>query len=137
MLRKNAKTELLRRVPLFSSCSKSQLAEIATIADEIEFPSGENLIREGVRGRQFFVIVEGTVKVTKKGRTVQIRGGAEFFGEMALLADSPTNATVTTTSPVRALVVVDHQFRRLMQNSPGIQLKVLQSLAKRLAPDAL
>jgi len=137
MLRKNAKTELLRRVPLFSSCSKSQLVEIGTIADEIDFAPGKSLIREGERGRQFFVIVEGTVKVTKKGRAVQIRGGAEFFGEIALLSDAPTNATVTAASPVHALVVVDHQFRRLMQDSPGIQLKVLQSLAKRLAPDAL
>ena len=137
MLRKNAKIDLLRRVPLFSGCSKSELAEIALIADEIDFASGKALIREGERGRQFLVIIDGSVNVTKKGRTVQIRGGAELFGEMALLSDAPTNATVTTTSPVRALVVVDHQFRGLIERSPGIQMKVLRSLAERLAPDAL
>lgn len=137
MLRKNAKIELLRRVPLFSGCSKSDLAQIALIADEIDFDSGKTLIREGERGRQFFVIIDGSVKVSKKGRTVQIRGGSEFFGEIALLSDAQTNATVTATSPLRALVVVDHRFRGLIEKSPGIQLRVLRSLAERLAPDAL
>ena len=137
MLRKNAKIDLLRRVPLFSGCSKNELAEIALIADEFDVASGKALIREGERGRQFLVIIDGTVKVTKKGRNVQIRGGAEFFGEIALVSDAPTNATVTTTSPVRALVVVDRQFRGLIERSPGIQLKILRSLAERLAPDAL
>ena len=137
MLRKNAKIELLRRVPLFSGCSKRELAEIALIADEIDVASGKTLIREGERGRQFIVIIDGSVKVSKKGRSVPIRGGAEFFGEIALLSDAPTNATVTTTSPVRALVVVDRGFRELIERSPGIQIRVLRSLAERLAPDAL
>jgi CRP-like cAMP-binding protein len=137
MLRANAKIQLLRRVPLFSGCSKSQLAEIAMIADEVDFDAGRTLIREGERGRQFIVVVEGTVKVTKNGRTVPIRGGAEFFGEIALLSNAPTNATVTTTSPVRALVVADRRFKGLIESSPGIQLEVIKSLAERLAPDAL
>jgi CRP-like cAMP-binding protein len=137
MLRKNAKIDLLRSVPLFSDCTKSQLAEIAMIADEMEFAPGETLIREGLRGRQFFVVIDGSVKVTKKGRSVPIRGGTALFGEIALLSDAPTNATVTATSPVRVLVLADHKFRGLIQRAPGIQLHVLRSLAERLAPDAL
>ena len=137
MLRKNAKIELLKRVPLFSGCSKSELAEIALIADEIDLPAGKVLIREGTPGRQFFVIVDGSVGVTRKGRKVVIRGGAELFGEMALLSDAPTNATVTATSDVRALVIADRSFHSLIRDSPGIQLKVLGALAARLAPDSL
>lgn len=137
MLRKNAKVELLRSVPLFSHCTKSQLAEIATIAEEMDFAAGKTIIREGERGRQFFVVIDGSVEVTKKGRTVPIRGGTELFGEIALLSDAPTNATVTATSSLRALVLADHHFRGLIQKSPGIQLQVLRSLAERLAPDAL
>jgi hypothetical protein len=48
-LRKNAKIELLRRTPPFSSCSKRELAEIAAIADEIDIPDGKAFIREGER----------------------------------------------------------------------------------------
>src|SRR6266581_3116228 len=125
VLHKNAKIELLKRVPLFSGCSKRELAEIALVADELDLAAGKVLIREGERGRQFYVIVEGSVGVTRKGRKVTIRGGSEIFGEMALLSDAPTNSTVTTTSAVRALVVTDRSFRSLMEGSPGIQLKVL------------
>jgi CRP-like cAMP-binding protein len=52
-----------------------------------------------------------------------------------LISDAPRMATVTTTSPVRALVVSDRAFRRLLEDSPSIQLKVLQALAARLAPE--
>jgi CRP/FNR family cyclic AMP-dependent transcriptional regulator len=137
MLGKNAKVDLLKRAPLFAGCSKKELTEIARIADEIDFAAGDTLIRENTHGRQFFVLIEGTVRISKKGKAIPIRGGAEFFGEIALLSDVPTTATVTATSPVRALVVVDHRFRELLETSPGIQLKVLKSLAERLAPDTL
>jgi CRP-like cAMP-binding protein len=137
MLGKNIKIDLLKRAPLFAACSKKQLGEAALIADEIDFSPGQVLIHEGRPGRQFFAIVEGTVKVTKEGRTVPIRGGHDFFGEMALLTDAPTNATVTAASPVRALVITDRRFRGLLSDSPDIQLKVLQSLAERNAADSL
>ena len=137
MLGKNVKIDLLKQAPLFAACSRKELAEAALIADEIDFAAGDVLIHEGKRGRQFYAIVEGTVKVTRKGRTVPIRGGADFFGEMALVTDAPTNATVTATSPVRALVIADHRFKALLAHSPAIQLKVLRSLAERLAVDSL
>jgi len=66
-LRKNAKVELNRRVPLFSSCSKRDLAEIASMADEVDLPEGKTLIKEGDRGREFPVLIEGTVDVRKRG----------------------------------------------------------------------
>jgi len=137
MLRKNAKIELLRRVPLFSACSKRELAEIATLADELRFDAGRTLIQEGARGREFIVVIEGSVEVRKEGRKLPKRGDDSFFGELALLTDAPRSATVTATSPVRALVIVDHSFRRLLSASPTIQMKVLRSLAERLAPDDL
>ena len=56
MFGKNAKIELLKRVPLFSECSKRELEHIAQIADEIGFPAGRTLIEEGKPGREFFVI---------------------------------------------------------------------------------
>ncbi len=68
MLR-NAKIDLLRRVTLFSGCSKRELAEIARITDEIDFPAGKVLIRQGDPGRQLFIVVDGSVVVTRDGKT--------------------------------------------------------------------
>jgi CRP-like cAMP-binding protein len=134
-LRKDAKIELIRSVPLFSNCSKRELAEIASMADELDFPEGKTLIKEGERGREFLVLVEGTVEVSRKGRTLAPLGRADSIGEIALVLDVPRTATVTTTSPVRALVLTNQSFRSLLEGSPQIQLKIIRSLAERLAPE--
>jgi CRP-like cAMP-binding protein len=134
-LRKDAKLDLLSNVPLFSECSKKELKEIALIADELDLPSGTVLIREGERGREFFVLVEGSLSVSKNGRRVTALGDGTWVGEMALLSDTPRNATVTATSPVRVLVITDRAFQALVKRSPTIALKVLASVSERLRPD--
>jgi CRP-like cAMP-binding protein len=136
-LGKDAKVELIRRVPLFANCSRKELAEIASIADEIDFGTGKELIREGDRGREFFVLLDGTAQVTKDGNEVNTLGSGDFFGEIALVSKVPRSATVATTSDVRALVVTDRAFRALMDRLPELQLQVLEALAERLAPETL
>lgn len=139
MLSKNAKIESIRRVPLFSGCSKRELADLALIADELRFEAGTTLIEQGATGREFIVVIEGDVEVQKDGKVLAQPAGdkAKFFGEIALLTGGPRTATVTTTSSVRALVITDRAFGRLLRDSPQIQAKVLQSLAGRLEPSAL
>jgi CRP-like cAMP-binding protein len=133
-LRKDAKTELISRVPLFAHCSKRELAMVAGIADEIDLPEGKELTREGAPAREFFVLVEGTADVLKRNRRINKLKGGDFFGEIALVHDSPRTATVKASSPVRALVVTERNFKRLLDESPEIQRKVLSALAERLAP---
>lgn len=136
-LRKDAKVELLRQVPLFSACSKKELSEIAMLADELSLPEGAVLIEEGRLGHEFFVLVEGEAEVRRKGRKVTRLGSGSFFGEMALVSSRPRNSTVTAATPVRLLVVHEQSFRRLLHGSPGVQLKILQTLADRAAENAL
>ena len=135
MLRRDAKIELLMRVPLFAGCSKKELGEIALVADEIDVDAGKVLTREGDSGREFFVLVEGAAEVRRKGRKVGTMDAGDFFGEIALVSSRPRTATVTTTAPGRLLVVTDRAFRELMKKMPSIQLKVLTALADRLAAD--
>ena len=137
MLRKNAKVELIKRVPLFSHCSKKELGLVAQIADEIDLPEGKTLMREGDRGREFFVLVEGNADVRKGNRKVNTMGKGDFFGEIALVSQKPRTATVTTASPVRALVVTEQSFRSLIDRAPEVQRKVLQALADRVAGDSI
>jgi CRP/FNR family transcriptional regulator, cyclic AMP receptor protein len=134
VIRKNAKIELIRRIPLFSDCSKRELEQIAAIANESEFPAGKTLIKEGDLGWDCYVLVEGEVEITRNGRHVDIQGGSELFGELALLADQPRAATVTTLTPARALVLSAGEFQDLVRKVPSIALKVLKSLAERQHP---
>jgi CRP-like cAMP-binding protein len=136
-LRKDAKSELLKRVPLFSNCSKRELAAIAAIADEIDLKEGKELTRQGAPGREFFVLVDGTADVIKNRRKVNTLKAMDFFGEIALIHETPRTATVKATSPVRALVITERNFKRLLKEQPEIQRKVLAALAERLAPSTL
>ncbi len=135
-LRSDAKLELLKGVPLFAGCSKGDLKQIAMLADEVDRDEGRTLIREGERGREFFVVVEGSLSVTRKGAKVSDLGAGDVVGEIALLTDLPRTATVTTSSPVRLLVLTDRGFRDLLEQSPSIAAKILQSLGERLHSDA-
>jgi CRP-like cAMP-binding protein len=136
-LRKDAKVDLLRRIPLFSQCSKRELGAISSIADEIDLKEGKELTREGRLGREFFVLIDGSADVRKKNRKVATLEGGDFFGEIALVHHAPRTATVTATSPVRALVIMERDFKRLLAEQPEIQRKVLVALAERLEPTTL
>ena len=132
-LRRNAKVDLLRSVPLFAGCSQKELGQIAMIADELSLPEGAKLIEEGKRGREFFVLVNGTVDVRRGGRKLRTMGNGDFFGEIALVSDAPRSATVTSASPVRVLVITGQAFQRLLTETTTIQAKVLAVLAERVA----
>jgi CRP-like cAMP-binding protein len=136
VLRKNAKAELIKGVPLFAECSKKELTEVAGIADEIDLREGKELTTQGKPGREFFVLVDGSADVKKGNRRINQLGPGDFFGEISLIKESPRTATVVATSPVRALVITDRSFRSLLQHQPQIQGKVMSALAARLGPDA-
>lgn len=136
-LHKDRKVELLREVPLFAGCSKAELQRIAALADELDLAEGATLIREGERGREFIVVVDGTVRVTRGGKKLRDLGSGDFIGEIALVSDVPRTATVAATSPVRLLVITDRAFRSLLEQVPSIATKVLQSLGERLHADAV
>jgi CRP-like cAMP-binding protein len=131
------KVELIRKVPLFSHLSRKQLAQIAKVADEIDLNEGKEMTREGATGREFFVILEGSADVRRRGRKINSLKPGDFFGEIALVTSVPRTATVAATSPVRALVVTDREFRHLLEQSPDIKTRVMQAMAARLAPDTL
>ena len=136
MLRRDAKVELLKKVPLFADCSKAELRELAKSADELDLREGTVLTREGRPGREFFVLIDGTVQVTQKGKKVAELKGGDWLGEIALLTDKPRTATVTATSSVDVLVITDRSFRRVVETMPSIALKVLASIGDRIARDA-
>jgi CRP-like cAMP-binding protein len=134
-LRKNAKVDLIKGVPLFSELGKRELNELASIADEIDLREGKELTVEGQPGREFFVIIEGDAAVRQGDREINRLGAGDFFGEIALVEDRPRTATVVAETPVRALVITDRSFRTLLDRSPEIESKVMSARAARLSPE--
>ena len=134
MLRKNAKIELLKRVPLFERCSQRELGQIAMLADELDLPSARDLTREGASGFEFIILVEGEADVVRGARVVNELGPGDFVGEIALVSGKPRTATVRTRGPARVLVITASGFRTLMHDVPSIKDKVLAADTARV-PD--
>lgn len=132
---RDAKLELLERVPLFEGLRKRQLRRIASVADELELPAGRVLTSEGERGREFVVLVDGSADVQRGGRRINVLRGGDFLGEIALVSDRLRTATVTTTTPVRILLLTARDFRALMRELPALRTKVLATATARLAAD--
>ncbi len=134
-LRKNAKVELIKGVPLFSELGRKELSEVASLADEIDLREGKELMVEGRPGREFLVIIEGGATVLKGGTEINKLGPGDFFGEIALVRHEPRSATVVADTPIRALVITERTFQSLLARSPDIESKVMSALSARLAPE--
>ncbi|HET7352866.1 MAG TPA: cyclic nucleotide-binding domain-containing protein [Gaiellaceae bacterium] len=135
MLRKNAKIELLKRVPLFAQCSRAELAQIALLSTELNLPAGRTLMKEGEPGKEFIVLAEGRAEVRRKGRRVRELSDGDFLGEISLVAEIPRTATVTALTPLTVLLVTARDFRTLMREVPSLQPKVIYALAMRMPPE--
>ncbi len=136
-LRKNAKLELLRNIPLFERCSKRDLAFIAEVGEERHVEADTVLIREGDRGTEFFVVVDGVLAISRKGRRRATVGPGDYVGEMALLSNTPRNATVKALTPSQLLVIEDAAFLDLLERAPYLWHKIAAGLADRIHDDEI
>ncbi len=124
--------KLLRNVPLFSGSTERELAAVANAAKLVAHGEGDVLAREGERGIGFFLICEGTARVSVGGKTRATLGPGDFFGEISLLDEGPRSATVTATSPVTVLGLTAWTFKGLVERHPSIALRMLEMVAARL-----
>ena len=133
LLRRHAdKIDDLKKVPLFSALNRRHLDVIARHADEVKRDTGTTLTRQGARGLEFLLIVEGSARVEKDGKVIAHLGAGDFFGEMSLIDGRPRSATVIADAPVLLLVVEVRSFGRLLETVPGLSKKVMAALCERL-----
>ena len=128
----DVKVEALKQAPLFEGLSKKELRELARATEDLKIEAGTVLCREGSLGREFFVIVDGVAEVTKDGKRLATRQAGEFFGEIALITTTKRTATVTAKTPIRCFILTRGDFRRVLDESPGVERKVMRALAERL-----
>jgi CRP-like cAMP-binding protein len=132
MPRTDAQLDLLRQTWLFSGLNRRELATVARTADQIGVPAGTVLIKEGERGREFYLILQGTAAVRRGGRKVASLGPGRYFGELALLDRGPRSATVVAETDMELLVLEQRAFGGVLQEIPGLALKLLVATAQRL-----
>ena len=136
-LRKNAKLELLRGVSLFDECSNADLGRLARLTEEIDYKAGTEVIREGEKGREFFVVVSGQLEVLRNGKRVAVVGPGDHIGEFALLSGSTRNATVKALESVHLLWMNGRAFTEAIDAMPGLWRKLAVALADRAEKSAI
>jgi CRP/FNR family cyclic AMP-dependent transcriptional regulator len=126
---RNSYLDSLSQVPLFSSMSKRDLQKIAKASDEITVPSGRVLIEQGTRGREAFVVIDGSATVKRNGRKVATLGPGAHFGELALLDGGTRTATIVADSDMKVLVIGQREFSGVLDEVPGLAHKVMTAMA--------
>ena len=130
---RDTKVQALKGVPLFEGLSRKELLQLERVCEDLEVEPGRVLCTEGEVGREFFVLVEGKVQITRKGRRVATLAGGDFVGEIALLTELPRTATVTAETPVRLFVLTSREFHAVLDRDRNVERKVLRAVARRLA----
>ena len=125
------KLEILRAVPLFADLDERSLQAVAILAHEVTFKAGDAFMLEGETGDEFYVIVDGTVRIERGGRAIRSMTAGGFLGEIALLELRPRTATATAVSDVRALEIRSHEFQRLMDTMPGVNGRIRAAVERR------
>ncbi len=124
--------DLLKAVPLFSSCSHHELRAIAQLGTPVEAEEGAYLTEDGHPGREFFLVLEGTASCQVHGKEVNRFGPGDYFGELALLHGGLRTADVVAVTPMELLVLDAREFRSMLTTTPSIGVKMLAHLAERL-----
>lgn len=129
---KTSATDHLAEVPLFSACSKKELAKIAKASDQVTLEDGRVLTKQDETSREAFVIMDGKVVVRRNNRKVAELGPGSVVGELGLLDRGPRTATVVAEGPVEVLVLGPREFSALLDEVPTISHKLMKALAARV-----
>lgn len=125
----DARIDALSTVPLFSHLSARHLRKVLARTVENDFEEGAVIVREGGHGETLFVILEGTAKVVRKGRTIALRTEGEFFGEISVIDGPRRTATVIAETPMRCLVLYRRELKQLVMSEPQAAWAILEAVA--------
>jgi CRP/FNR family transcriptional regulator, cyclic AMP receptor protein len=128
----SAPAELVQGVPLFADLDRRELQGVASSMKERTFNPGQTIAAEGQTGIGFFIIADGTAKVTQGGEERATLGPGDYFGEIALIDDGLRTASVTAESELKAYGLTSWEFRPLVEGNASIAWKLLKTMAIRL-----
>lgn len=133
---RNEYHEYLKQVPLFADLGSAELEAVGRAATELALPEGAVLMREGDVAHEIFVVLDGTLEVTRAGEHVAEIGPGGFAGEMALLTHARRDASVTCRTPVRALHIDGRSFSDVLRRAPHVAVNMLPVVAARVVDNS-
>jgi CRP-like cAMP-binding protein len=117
---------------LFADLATPQLMGVASRFEEAFFPQGAKVLRQGISGSAFYVIMDGEAAVVVDGDQRATLGRGEFFGEVSILLGDPPTADVIATRPLRCIVLPGTAIEVFLVENPKVMFRMLQAQARRL-----
>ena len=127
-----ASSDVLKKVPLFAGLDRRELDEIAASMKERRFSAGDTVTAEGAGGAGFFVVEDGEAAVTVDGEARGTIGAGDYFGEIALINESPRTATLTARTDMICYGMTPWDFRPLVESNSAIAWKLLTAMAQKM-----
>ena len=124
--------ELLGSLSLFADLGGPELEGISHTFEEASFSAGQRILRQGMTGSNFYVVLDGEATVRIDGEDRATIGRGEFFGEMSLLLGTPPTADVTARTALRCLVLSGPDLHRFLDKHPTVMYRMLVAMARRL-----
>ena len=127
-----ASADTLKKVPLFAGLDKKDRQQIANSMRERRFKAGDTLTQEGAGGVGFFVVEEGEAEVTVGGEARGSIGPGDYFGEIALINESPRTATLTARTDMVCYGMTPWDFKPLVEANSTLAWKLLTAMADKM-----
>jgi len=127
-----APVDTLKKVPLFAGLDNKELLQIASSMRERKFKAGDTVTQEGAGGVGFFVVEQGQADVSIGGEAKGSVGPGDYFGEIALINESPRTATLTARTDMLCYGMTPWDFRPLVESNSTIAWKLLTAMAEKM-----
>lgn len=129
-------SETLQTLPLLQGLPSIYLETLATQLTPHTLATGQALVLQEAWGQGVYFLLEGWVRIARMtgagSKTLAVLGSPSFFGEMAVMAETPRSMDVVSLSPVTVVVLPSGIFRELLQTEPGFGSQLSLQLAHRL-----
>jgi len=118
----------LAELELLADCSRTELTSAASLLTQLVVPAGETLLRENTIGREFLIVVDGMLEVTRNTgdgtQLLGVVGAGDVVGEMSLLDRAPRTATVKTITPTTVYAGSAREFFALLNAVPSARERI-------------
>ncbi|MGH9831335.1 MAG: cyclic nucleotide-binding domain-containing protein, partial [Blastocatellia bacterium] len=122
----------LRKMPLFSACTKRELRALAVLGTPVPIGAGQKITVAGEPGLEWFVVLSGRANCTVLDREVATFGPGDFFGELSLIDGRTRTASVIAQTPMQLLDFDRNEFGRVLEVAPSVVRKILTTVVCRL-----
>jgi len=126
-------SDTLGSLAIFADLSRPELERVAHTLEERYFGQDERVLREGLSGSAFYIILEGEAAVIAGGKRVNTLARGDFFGEVSVLLGEPPVADVVAARPLRCLVLPGELLKEFLQTNPRVCYRILVAVARKLA----